>query len=138
MARILLYSILGFFIFGIIGIVVGTAVYSQNNEQAVTEMAGVIALIGVLASGYFAWWMDSRGEAKLENVQNKPKMIYGIIGAVVGMWVGLETAQILNPTNSHPGFDLLDIAVSIVVFAWACFHIARWLNLPGSIEQNKP
>lgn len=130
MGRIILYSLLGFVVFTIIGFVIGVLIYgaSPATQAPVLVTLVIVAITGTFFSGLFAHWMNIQGEQKLEQFSNRSKMIYGISGVVIGGLVSLSVARFLDHTNSHPGFDLLGITIGTILFGWIMLFIARRLN----------
>ena len=143
MVRELLYGFLGFIIFGIIGVMaisilspsaLSNSIYPTTAEQQaarhVFELAGLIGLTGALVFVAFARWMNKRGEQVVENFSSRPKMIYGIIGSVIGIWIGFFIIRKFDPNDMAAGIDLLFEALCIVFCGWIGFRIARVLDLP--------
>jgi uncharacterized membrane protein YeaQ/YmgE (transglycosylase-associated protein family) len=134
--RTTLYGVLGFLIFGIIGILIGSGMYPVNDPNSagpIGWVALVIAIIGTIFAVWLARWMTTRGERKLENFQNRPQMIWGVLGAVFGGLVIIFLLRVLNPTNADPyGVVLVGIVVGIFLCGWATMHIARLLGLSNT------
>ncbi len=73
MNRIKLYSVLGFFVFGLIGLSIGIRIYGSADSAGryVWLVALVTALFGIAVSILFARWMNSRGGQILEHFSPK-------------------------------------------------------------------
>jgi uncharacterized protein YacL len=138
MGRILLYGSLGFIIFSIVGIFVGDSVYPAINNSSLaiahraalesTKIVLLAGLLGALVSSLFAHWMNTRGEQKLEQFSSRPKMIYGIYGAVIGGLIASQLMFFFLPKDLS-GLPLLIIAASIFIGGIVGLRIARRFDL---------
>ena len=134
MFRTFLYGFLGFIIFGIVGIVVGSNVYGEDTSTSFNFLAGGITLVGTVGSILFARWMNNAGAGKLTQFSGHPKIDYGIWGAILGGIGAFKIARHLDPTDGMPLLDLIGIALFIFLGAIIAVYIARLLNLPSFME----
>jgi hypothetical protein len=145
MGRVVLYSILGFIIFGISGllIVIPFSPGESSPDLAVAHIAavqighvaGLIALIGAILGALLASWMNVRGEAKLETFSKRPTMMYSLRGAVIGLWIGLLGSMwpldTIDPGDRYAAFYIVGTGLCVVAGAYLGTYLARRYNLPA-------
>ncbi len=136
MVRDIIYGVLGFVIFCIVGVFVGSLIYpSDTHETAVAafKVVGIVGVVGAFLAVLFARWMATRGEQKLENLQSRPQIVWGISGAIFGGLLIMNILEVLNPTHADPyGIFLVIIPIGIFFCGWITLKIARRFNFPYS------
>jgi uncharacterized membrane protein YeaQ/YmgE (transglycosylase-associated protein family) len=136
--RTILYGVLGFFVFGIVGILIAATLYPTGGQNSLGIIGEIIlgsAIMGAILSGWFGWWMTIEGERRLENFQNKPQTMWGVIGAIFGLWVLSFFLKLFITENARPyevALSLLALIIWPLLCGWAAIQIARFFGLSNS------
>jgi len=132
--RTAIYCVLGFFIFGIAGIILGSVIYPgiDPHESAVHafEVGGLVGLAGVVCCIWLSRWMAKKGEQKLRNFSQRPLMMWGVSGALFGAFImGVIVPKYFpSPTTGFLLAFLIATPIVVALSAWITLKTARTFN----------